>query len=164
MENTGISWYSNGYDVWLDNINPSKLKTALRAGLKKTLQIVQKEAKENLKSVTPNYNSSNNKWGLRLIKGVMVKLYKAQKNDVRGVVEIMGKGKSADFRLKFFENGTQARFTKNGWHRGKMKSTPFFNPALDSTKSEVEASLDGNYQEALENAYNKFIINTLKKK
>lgn len=164
MENTGITWYTNGYDVWLDNINPSKLKTALRAGLKKTLQIVQKEAQSNLKGVTPNYNSSNNKWGLRLIKGVMTKLYKAQKNDVRGVVEILGKGKQADFRLKFFENGTQARFTKNGWHRGKMKSTPFFNPALESTKGEVEASLDGNYQEALENAYNKFIINTLKKK
>lgn len=164
MENTVITWYSNGYDVWLENINPNKLKTALRSGLKKTLQIVQKQAKDNLKSVTPNYNSSNNKWGLRLIKGVMTKLYKAQKNDVRGVVEIMGKGKSADFRLKFFENGTQARFTKNGWHRGKMKSTPFFNPAVESTKGEVEASLDGNYQEALENAYNKFIINTLKKK
>lgn len=164
MENTGITWYSNGYDVWLDNINPNRLKTALRNGLKKSLKIVQKEAKENLKSVTPNYNSSNNKWGLRLIKGVMVKLYKAQKNDVRGVVEIMGKGKSADFRLKFFENGTQARYTKNGWHRGRMKSTPFFTPAVESTKSEVETSLDDNYQEALENAYNKFIINTLKKK
>lgn len=163
MENTGITWYSNGYDVWLENINPSKLKTALRSGLKKSLRIVQKEAKNNLKRVTPRYNSGKNQWGLRLIRGIMVKLYKEQKNDVRGVIEIMGKGKSADFRLKFFENGTQARFTKNGWHRGKMKSTPFFTPAVESTKSEVEASLDGNYQEALENAYNKFIINTLKK-
>lgn len=141
-----------------------QIENCFEKWFEKTLQIVQKQAKDNLKSVTPNYNSSNNKWGLRLIKGVMTKLYKAQKNDVRGVVEIMGKGKSADFRLKFFENGTQARFTKNGWHRGKMKSTPFFNPAVESTKGEVEASLDGNYQEALENAYNKFIINTLKKK
>ena len=164
MENTGIIWYSNGYDVWLDNINPNRLKTALRNGLKKSLRIVQKEAKNNLKRVTPRYNSGRNQWGLRLIRGIMVKLYKAQKNDVRGVVEIMGKGKSADFRLKFFENGTQARYTKNGWHRGKMKVTPFFNPAIESTKSEVETSLDGNYQEALANAYNKFIINTLKKK
>lgn len=163
MENTGITWYSNGYGVWLDNINPNRLKTALRNGLKKSLRIVQKEAKNNLKKVTPRYNSGKNQWGLRLIKGIMVKLYKENKNDIRGVVEIMGKGKSADFRLKFFENGTHSRYTKNGWHRGKMKSTPFFNPAIESTKSEVESSLEGNYQEALEKAYNKFIINSLRR-
>ena len=93
----------------------------------------------------------------------MVKLYKENKNDIRGVVEIMGKGKSADFRLKWFENGTQSRYTKNGWHRGKMKTTPFFNPAIETTKSEVEASLDDNYQEALEKTYNKFIINSLRR-
>ena len=45
-----------------------------------------------------------------------------------------------------------------------MKSTPFFNPAIETTKSEVESSLEGNYQEALEKAYNKFIINSLKRK
>lgn len=163
MENTEITWYSNGYGVWLDNINPNRLKTALRNGLKKSLRIVQKEAKNNLKRVTARYNSGHNQWGLRLIRGIMVKMYKAQKNDIRGVVEIMGKGKSADFRLKFFENGTQGRFTKNGWYRGKMKVTPFFNPAIESTKSEVESSLEGNYQEALEKAYNKFIINSLRK-
>ena len=161
MENTGITWYSNGYGVWLDNINPNRLKTALRNGLKKSLRIVQKEAKNNLKRVTPRYNSDRNQWGLRLIRGIMVKLYKENKNDIRGVVEIMGKGKSADFRLKWFENGTQSRYTKNGWHRGKMKTTPFFNPAIETTKSEVEASLDDNYQEALEKTYNKFIINSL---
>ena len=125
MENTEITWYSNGYGIWLDNINPNRLKTALRNGLKKSLRIVQKEAKNNLKRVTPRYNSGHNQWGLRLIRGILVKLYKEQKNDIRGVVEIMGKGKSADFRLKFFENGTQSRFTKNGWYRGKMKVTPF---------------------------------------
>ena len=163
MENTGITWYSNGYGVWLDNINPNRLKTALRNGLKKSLCIVQKEAKNNLKRVTPRYNSDRNQWGLRLIRGIMVKLYKENKNDIRGVVEIMGKGKSADFRLKWFENGTQSRYTKNGWHRGKMKTTPFFNPAIETTKSEVEASLDDNYQEALEKTYNKFIINSLRR-
>ena len=136
----------------------------MRNGLKKSLRIVQKEAKNNLKRVTPRYNSGKNQWGLRLIRGIMVKLYKEQKNDIRGVVEIMGKGKSADFRLKFFENGTQKRYTKDGWYRGKMKVTPFFNPAIETTKSEVEASLEGNYQEALEEAYNKFIINQLRKK
>ena len=160
MENTGITWYSNGYG---DNINPNRLKTALRNGLKKSLRIVQKEAKNNLKRVTPRYNSDRNQWGLRLIRGIMVKLYKENKNDIRGVVEIMGKGKSADFRLKWFENGTQSRYTKNGWHRGKMKTTPFFNPAIETTKSEVEASLDDNYQEALEKTYNKFIINSLRR-
>lgn len=163
MENTEITWYSNGYGIWLDNINPNRLKTALRNGLKKSLRIVQKEAKNNLKRVTPRYNSGHNQWGLRLIRGILVKLYKEQKNDIRGVVEIMGKGKSADFRLKFFENGTQSRFTKNGWYRGKMKVTPFFNPAIETTKSEVESSLESNYQEALEKAYNKFIINSLRK-
>ena len=163
MENTGITWYSNGYGVWLDNINPNRLKTALRNGLKKSLRIVQKEAKNNLKRVTPRYNSDRNQWGLRLIRGIMVKLYKENKNDIRGVVEIMGKGKSDDFRLKWFENGTQSRYTKNGWHRGKMKTTPFFNPAIETTKSEVEASLDDNYQEALEKTYNKFIINSLRR-
>ena len=163
MENTGITWYSNGYGVWLDNINPNRLKTALRNGLKKSLRIVQKEAKNNLKRVTPRYNSDRNQWGLRLIRGIMVKLYKENKNDIRGVVEIMGKGKSADFRLKWFENGTQSRYTKNGWHRGKLKTTPFFNPAIETTKSEVEASLDDNYQEALEKTYNKFIINSLRR-
>lgn len=163
MENTGITWYSNGFDVWVRNISPNRLRNALRKGLKKSLKIIQKQAKSNLKSVTPRYNSGRNQWGLRLIRGVMVKLYKENKNDIRGVVEIMGKGKSADFRLKFFENGTQGRFTKNGLYRCKMKSTPFFNPAIESTKSEVESSLDDNYQEALEKAYNKFIINSLKK-
>ena len=42
-----------------------------------------------------------------------------------------------DFRLKFFEMGTDERSTKKGYNRGSQKKTPFFKPALDSTEEQV---------------------------
>lgn len=172
--------YDYGFEKWLDNIQPTKLRTALRAGLRKSLNIITKQAKKNLKGVTKNYNRGNNKWNLKLIKGIVTKIYKNDKYNITGVSEIIGKGKGADFRLKFFELGTKERYIKSkttkpythkkGYkknsfgkkstkfgYRGKMKATPFFTPAVNSKKEEVEQSMEKNFQEALERAFKNYV-------
>lgn len=173
-DNVKLTLKDYGFYTWLENIKPNKLKTALRQGLKKSLDIITKEAKKNLKQVTPNYNRGNNKWGLKLIKGVVTKIYKRAdaKDDIKGVSEIMGQGKRSDFRLKFFENGTKDRYikksggmvhltkksnsgTKLGF-RGKMKAKPFFNPAIESKETEVHNEMEKNFQDSLEKAFDKF--------
>lgn len=176
--------YDYGFEKWLDNIQPTKLRTALRAGLRKSLNIITKQAKKNLKGVTKNYNRGSNKWGLKLIKGIVTKIYKKSesKYKITGVSEIIGQGKkNSDFRLKFFELGTVDRYIKNkstkpyahkkGYkknvfgkkstngfgYRGRMKATPFFSTAVNSKKAEVEQSMEKNFQEALERAFKNYV-------
>lgn len=165
--NDGIrmKFFDNGYLEFIRTIATDKDKVNVyKAAIRRSLRIIQKQAKDNLKSITPNYNRGDNQWGLKLINGILIKMNKNTNNgDTVGRIEIMGNGKKNDFRLKFFENGTKKRtIKKNKANRGKMPITPFFTPAVESKQSEVENSLKLFIRENLIKKYEKFINNNLK--
>lgn len=147
-----IRFDDNGFSIFLNEVRPNKIKSALKSGMRKSLGIIKRQAVSNLRQVTPNYKKKD-KWGLTLQGGILVKV---NKDGLGGRAEIMGRGGKANFKLKFFENGTKTRKTRKGYNRGQMKTTPFFTPAVNSTKSQVHEALQTNLDESLRRAYNKY--------
>jgi len=147
-----IKFNDNGFINFLNNVKPTKLKSPLKSAIRKSLNIIKKSAKSNLKQVTPNYNKKD-KYGLTLQDGIVVKV---DKDALSGRAEIISKGRKNNFKLKFFENGTASRYTKKKSFRGSMKATGFFSSAVNSTKSKVDESLKKNLEDSLNKAFQKY--------
>lgn len=164
-----------GFQFFLENIKGSKLKSALKSGISKSLNIIKKRAVSNLKSIQFKSGSLNvndtvtfkNSYGQTYTlppfkNGVMVKVFK---DGSGGRAEIIGTGKNYNLILPMIENGKGARMTKgrsiNGKGARKAHSTgsiahTFFTSAVQSTKSEVHASLQRNLEDAIMKAKDKF--------
>lgn len=121
---------------------------AKNTALKKASDILVKAARESLRSVTKKA-SSHNWWnGKTLESGIKYSRPSGDSDSAK--VHIMG-----DFRLKFWELGTQIRRTKSGASRGVFKKHSFFQPALQAKMSEVEDSLGRLYTESIDKIWNK---------
>jgi hypothetical protein len=75
---------------------------------------------------------------------------RALKNPLFLSLSIMG-----DFRLKWFEKGTQERRTKKGYARGKITATPFFSPTMQSIKPRIVEVFEKAYHDAVKRLVNK---------
>ena len=67
------------------------------------------------------------------------KIYEAKDGDMCAIVSIGSnfKSGSGSFRIVMFEDGTQDRYTKKGYWRGKIRASNFFkkaNAALESVQ------------------------------
>lgn len=120
----------------LSSLDSRNHRDAVRKALVKGANIAKKETKKNLKHIlNPIRKKSKYKNGqdkADITKGIIVS---GKRNDPfeDGVkLHIMG-----DYRLKFFEMGTDERSTKKGYNRGEHKRTPFFKPALNSCEEQV---------------------------
>lgn len=166
----------NGFQFFLENIKCSKLKSALKSGIRKSLNIIKKKAISNLKQVQFKKghldvnkqikfkNSNGSEYTLPPFKkGIMVKVFK---DGSGGRAEIIGKGNNYNLILPMIENGKGTRYTKgssNGLFKTARKSHStgsishtFFTTAVDSTKGDVHNSLQKNLEEAIMKARNKF--------
>lgn len=120
----------------LSSLDSRNHRDAIRKALVKGANIAKKEAKKNLKHIlNPIRKKSKYKNGkdkADISKGILIGS-KGKDPFKDGVsLHLMG-----DFRLKFFEMGTDERSTKKGYNRGVHKKTPFFKPALDSCEEQV---------------------------
>lgn len=169
----------NGFRFFLTNIKGGKLKTALKGGIRKSLNIVKKKAVENLKAIKFKNGRSldtkgevvfKNSYGNRYVvapfsKGVVIKL---KKDGSSGRVEIITKDSDKNWNpiLKMMEASKGKRETSGNSHqhikRGrKAHSTgsiahTFFTSAVQTTKSQVQQSLQKNLDEAINRAREKF--------
>lgn len=157
----------NGFTFFLNNIKGSKLKSALKSGIRKSLGIIKKKAVSNLKQIKfkkGNLNISNpvtfkNSQGTKYIlpsfrSGVMVKVFK---DGSGGRAEIIGRGKNYNLILPMIENGKGRRYTKGDKpHSTGSIAHTFFTSAVQSTKTEVHNSLQKNLEDAIIKARNKF--------
>ena len=129
-------------------LSNKKMKKVHMQALRKAAKVIQKEAKIELRKATAAYrsNKSNLKNGWHLKKkndgtisakslqdGIRVSV---SKDAGSSKVHILG-----DFRLKWFEKGTNNRQTKKGYSRGAMKSTHFFKIARQNKEQEAENEL-----------------------
>lgn len=174
-----------GFTYFLNNVKGGKIKTALKSGLRKSLNIVKKKTVENLKGITFKNGSKfsafamskgvlfKNKYGTPYTaapfsKGVVVKL---KKDGSSGRVEIISSPQNESNKnwnpiLKMMEASKGDRKTSGNSHKGikrgrKAHSTgsiahTFFTSAVQSTKTQVQQSLQKNLDEAINKAREKF--------
>lgn len=161
------SFDDGGFTFFLQNIKGSKLKTALKSGLRKSLNIIKKKAVENLKGLKFKKGSLNTSEKVLFKKyhkgqktlyvlpsfasGVMVKLFK---DGSGGRAEIIGKGKNYNPILKMIENGKGNRRTNK--HSTGSIARNFFSSAVSSTKTQVQQSLQKNLEQAIIRAKERF--------
>ena len=96
------------------------MNVALSAAASRLKKDTISKLRQKLGSVA---DTPSKKYGFKLTDGVRMKKSVYDIN-----VNIMG-----DYRLKWYENGTQPRQTKEGYNRGSMKAINFFSEARAAT-------------------------------
>lgn len=168
-----------GFTFFLENVKGSKLKSALKSGLRKSLNIIKRKATSNLKAITFKNGKKldvnkevdfKNSYGTHynaapFKKGIVTKL---KRDGSSGRVQIMTKDTDKNWNpiLKMIEASKGERKTSGNSHQGikkgrKAHSTgsiahTFFTSAVNSTKQQVQTSLQKNLEDAIMRARDKF--------
>ena len=138
----------------LSRLSFKQMNKAYREGMKKSLDPILKQTKINLrksgiKNVNKPYIGKNGKKYPSMIQGVKTSVYVGDTEDSYGKVHIM-----KEFRLKWFEKGTQLRKTSKGWNRGSIKPKWFFASAVSQRSKEAVSNLDENIRNSIIKAFN----------
>lgn len=138
----------------LSKLSFKQMNKAYREGMKKSLDPILKQTKINLrnsgiKNVNKPYIAKNGKKYPSMIQGVKTSVYIGNTEDSYGKVHIM-----KEFRLKWFEKGTQLRKTSKGWNRGSIKPKWFFANAVNQKSKQAVESLDENIRNSIIKAFN----------
>lgn len=164
--NTDTVDASRFYD-FVAHMDQKTLNKAEKEALRKSVGFVRTATLRNLRGRWKGASSTRH--GKKPSRGVVANVQKSTRGDWYGQVHIMGKGGSGErgYLLRFFEMGTDDRFTKvrsrayrgrsvnelkaahAGW-RGRIKKPLwFFRDAVASTKSKVFDNIDERMQEAV---------------
>ena len=164
-----MTFDDGGFTYFLQNIRGSKLKQALKSGLRKTLNIIKQKAAQNLKAVSFKSGSVSvdkailftNNQGAKYVlpsfrKGIMTKV---SKDGTSGRVELIGRGDNYNPILKMIEAGKGDRKTKG--KKGKSHSTgsithTFFTDAVTETKDKVQTALQKHLDDVINKAHEKW--------
>ena len=139
----------------LSNLSFKQMNKAYRNGMKKSLDPILKQTKQNLRNsgirnVNKPYIGKNGKKYISMLQGVKTSVYIGDTEDSYGKVHIM-----KEFRLKWFEKGTQLRKTRKGYNRGSIKPKWFFATAVRQKQNEAINNLDENIRNSIVQAWNK---------
>ena len=139
----------------LSNLSFKQMNKAYRNGMKKALDPILKQTKQNLRNsgirnVNKPYIGKNGKKYISMLQGVKTSVYIGDTEDSYGKVHIM-----KEFRLKWFEKGTQLRKTRKGYNRGSIKPKWFFATAVRQKQNEAVNNLDENIRNSIIQAWNK---------
>ena len=139
----------------LSNLSFRQMNKAYRNGMKKSLDPILKQTKRNLRNsgirnVNKPYIGKNGKKYISMLQGVKTSVYIGDTEDSYGKVHIM-----KEFRLKWFEKGTQLRKTRKGYNRGDIKPKWFFATAVRQRQNEAVNNLDENIRNSIIQAWNK---------
>lgn len=129
--NDSIQVNDNQVQQLLNSLNREQNNKILHTALKKGAQKLTDNTKQNLKNILGARASTPNRWnGKTMESGIRIG---NDKDYCEVKVSIMG-----DFRMKFFEKGTQLRKTKKGYYRGRINRYNFFAQARDNDAVIVE--------------------------
>lgn len=124
-----------------NNVTGKRQKTVLRKATRGAAQKLTKGTKQEFRKVVGGKVASSRNWwnGKTLQSGIK---YVSDKN-ISHKVHIMG-----DFRLKFWEMGTQRRYTKKGKYRGYIRKKAFFDPTMQRMENtladDIKQSITNN--------------------
>lgn len=130
-------------------LNSKQQKKAHRDTLRKSGQILAREARKQLKKV-PTKNGLL-KVDSDMRRGIKVSV---DKEATQSKVHIMG-----DYRLKWFEMGTYKtndRKTKKGYSRGVIQPSYFFQSSKEAKESEIFTNMDKMLSDNITKIYNKY--------
>lgn len=138
----------------LSRLSFRQMNKAYKTGMKKALDPILKQTKMNLrksgiKNVNKPYIGKNGKSYKSMLQGVKSSVYIGNTEDSFGKVHIM-----KEFRLKFFEMGTQLRKTSKGYNRGRITPRWFFRDAVSQRSKEAMDSLDENIRNSIIKVWN----------
>lgn len=121
-----------------------KRKKTYRQATQRALNIIKKQAVSNLRKVTSKIDKKD-QWNMTLRKGIATKVYKSADS---GVIHIL-----KNFKLKFFEMGTNVRYNiakgsrktgklKKKRYTGRISPSHFFTNAINEKRTEVFSSIE----------------------
>ena len=141
MSRTGITLSADGVLKVFSSLGVSEMQKVHRAALAKSAAVLTKQAKLTLQGVTSRANSSRTAdrrgWSKLKGKGRIGKLSDGVRFYVSRDVDFAKIHIMKDFRLKFFEMGTNLRKTRKGYNRGAMPMRKFFEPSIVSSKEQM---------------------------
>ena len=110
-------------------------KKVYKTALRKAAGILIKETRSNLRNIVKGKITNKKKdYKRTLSTGIRSSV---DREGTQASVHIMG-----EYRLKWFEKGTNLRRTNKGYNRGAMKAHYFFRDAQRSTEKEVFSSIE----------------------
>lgn len=145
MNNTGITIDDGNVIRALRQFAPREMVSANRRALAASSMVLVKAARLKLRGVTARSAStrSADRKGWTKLKGnrrvtTLENGIRFRVNEFGTVtrINIMG-----DFRLKWFEAGTEMREKRNKASTGRMEAHPFFQPAFRAAQSQMFAAL-----------------------
>lgn len=104
-----------------------------------------KETESNIKTKFPNAANTNPNYSDRVIDGLRMYVMKNDEAAAQSVVHIMGTRakQSQTYKLRFYENGTNDRYTTSGAYRGRIKPLSFFGDAVSTVEPQVTQIMQG---------------------
>lgn len=123
-------------------MSPKNRKRVLTSALRRSGNILVRQTKKNLRTVTTKSGAlktrTPNRWnGRKMEQGVKIKV-KVDNKTKEAKIHLLG-----DFRLKFFEVGTSDRYTrKKGAYRGRIEGYRFFKAAKEQTEQKIFGEMD----------------------
>jgi len=130
------------------DLTDKRINQAARHGVSMALNVIKDKTKSNIKG---SYfrSATSQHYPVGLIEGVKAYLYQGE---ATGFVDILGNTRTNDgtWRLRFFENGTKQRKSKNGRTYGALKGAYFFSNAYASIGSDAITTIQQAVSEAVE--------------
>lgn len=147
---SGIAVDAKGVLELFQRLSPGEMVKVHRAALSKSSRVLVKETQTKLSSVTARSSStrsaSRKGWAKGNKSGKLrdgIRMYVSRDTDY-AKVHLMG-----DFRLKFFEMGTNPRAKRSGASTGRMGVNEFFAPAKMAARSKMAETMRRTIVEAV---------------
>ena len=120
-------------------MSPKTFRTAVKAGMRRSLNIIKRKAVANYKVAYP---------GSDRYKKIHAKVYRTGTGAMIDLLFVPG-DKRNSIALRSQNAGTVERGTKSGYYRGVMPASHFFSEAVESTKEQAQNELMRNVNEAI---------------
>lgn len=120
-------------------MEPKTFKTAVKAGMRRSLNIIKKRAVANYKAAYP---------GSERFKKIHAKVYRTGTGAMIDLLFVPGDRRDS-IALRSQNAGTVKRGTKTGYNRGVMPASHFFTDAVETTKGQAQNELARNVEVAI---------------
>lgn len=122
-------------------MEPKMFRTAVKAGMRRSLNIIKRKAVANYKAAYP---------GSDRYKAIHAKVYRTGTGAMIDLLFLKGDKELKPWVLRYQNKGAVARITlRGGYNRGDMPASRFFVEAVESTKNQAEKELARNVNEAI---------------
>lgn len=121
-------------------MSPKTFRTAVKAGMRRSLNIIKRKAVANYKREYPGSNR---------YKAIHAKVYRTGTGAMIDLLYLPKDKELKPYVLRMQNAGTAMRATRQGYDRGFMPASEFFSEAVESTKSQAQNELMRNVNEAI---------------